>query len=209
MFKLLYATIVVMCVLFLSHFIHRKLEEKCSILESKLFQLESNRENKNDSVERLNTSDNATEGKSPTEQQPAKRKFGEHLSLPRKIAKLETTRNRSPSMCVKASSIAGLSPLLKRTKSAELHKLSPVNDEKSETYSILKKPRLIQLHTKKSELRPLRLNKNPTLSSVDEATASSNDHPSQPSKELPSSSLSSRFTNLNNRFRLGSLSKPN
>ncbi|XP_055322394.1 E3 ubiquitin-protein ligase TRAIP-like isoform X2 [Sitodiplosis mosellana] len=166
-----------------------KLEEKCSILESKLFQLESNRENKNDSSDRLNIIDNAIENKSPTEQQSAKRKFGEHLSLPRKVAKLETTRNVSPSMCVKASSIAGLSPLLKRTKSADLHKLSPVNDEKSETYSILKKPRLIQHHAKKSELRPLRLNKVPTLSSVDEASTSSSD-PSQASKELPPSSLS-------------------
>lgn len=187
-------------------------------MESKLFQLE----NKNDSSDRLSISDNATENKSPTEQQPTKRKFGEYLSLPAKVARLETTRNISPSMCVKASSIAGLSPLLKRTKSADLHKLSPANDDKSETFSILKKPRLIQHHTKKSELRPLNkmstlsLNKAPTLSrieslrasgTINEATALSSDQ-SQSSKELPSSSLSSKFTNLNNRYRLGSLSKP-
>lgn len=184
------------------------MEEKCSILESKLFQLESSRENKNDSVERLNISDNSTENKSPAEENPAKRKFGDHLSMPRKVARLETARNISPSMSIKASSIAGLSPLLKRTKSADLHKLSPLNDEKSDTYSILKKPRLIQHHGKKSELRPIRLNKIPSLSNVDEMTASSSDQ-SQSTKELPSSSLSSRFTNLNNRFRLGSLSKPN
>lgn len=180
-------------------------------MESKLFQLESNRENKNDSSDRLNITDNVTEKQSPVDQQSAaKRKFGEHLSLPRKVARLDITRNVSPSMCVKASSIAGLSPLLKRTKSAEMHKLSPVNDEKTETFSILKKPRLIQNQSKKSELRPLRLNKVPTLSSVNEATTSSSE-PIQPtqSKELPSNSLSGKFASLNNRFRLGSLSKPN
>lgn len=118
--------------------------------------MESNRENKNDSSVHSDITDNATDKQSPTDQQSAaKRKFGEHLSLPRKVARLDITRNVSPSMCIKASSIAGLSPLLKRTKSADFHKLSPVNDEKTETFSILKKPRLIQNQSKKSDLRPL------------------------------------------------------
>lgn len=176
-------------------------------MESKVFQLES----KNDSVDRLNSSDTATENQSPTEQQPAKRKFGEHLaSFPRKVVKLEaTTRNVSPSMCVKASSIAGLSPLLKRSKSADLHKLSPANEQKAETFSIMKKPRLIQNQTKKSELRPMvRPNKVPTLSNIDESTPIGNQSQSV-FKTIPSSSLSNKLSSLDNRFRLGSFSKPN
>lgn len=189
-------------------FYSRKLEEKCSVLESKVFQLESNsnNENKNDSFERLNNSENVVDNQSPTDQQPAKRKFGEHLNFHKKMIRLDAARNVSPSMCIKASSIAGLSPLLKRTKSAESYKLSPINDDKAETFSILKKPRLIQNQTKKSELRPLRLHKASTLSSVDDPTTSNDQTSSIP--ELPSSSLNNRFTNLNNRFRLGSLSKP-
>lgn len=191
-------------------FIHqfRKLEEKCSVLESRVFQLESNNENKNDSTDRLNNSENMSEKKSPVEQPSTKRTFGEHLTFHKRVVKLESGRNVSPSMCVKASSIAGLSPLMKRTKSAESYKLSPpVNNEKSDTYSILKKPRLIQHHTKKSELRPLRLNNAPTLSSVDKAAASS-DH-EHTTNHPYTSGLSSQMSSLNSRFRLGSLSKPN
>lgn len=183
----------------------RKLEEKCSILESKLFQVESNSGNQNNSAERLNSTDlTDTEKESLTEQQPAKRKFGEHLSLPRKVTKLETGRNVSPSMCIKASSIAGLSPLFKRTKSADLHKLSPLNNEKTETFSILKKPRLIQHPTR---LRSIKPNKLPALSSIDSAPFTLD--ASHPSRDVPSTSLGSRLMNLDNRFRLGSLSKPN
>ncbi|XP_031618478.1 E3 ubiquitin-protein ligase TRAIP-like [Contarinia nasturtii] len=181
-----------------------KLEEKCSILESKVFQLESNSENRNDTVDRLNGSELVNENQSPTEQQPAKRKFGEHLSsFPRKVVKLETSRTVSPSMCVKASSIAGLSPLLKRSKSADLHKLSPAADQKSETFSIMKKPRLIQNQSKKSELRPMRPNKVPTLSTITDNQSQSVFKPTS------SSSLSSKLSTLDNRFRLGSFSKQN
>lgn len=183
----------------------RKIEEKCSILESKLFQLESKNDSKNDSLERSNNMENLSDNQSPSEQHPAKRKFGEHLtSFPRKVIKLESARQISPAMNIKASSIAGLSPLLKRAKSSESYKLSPVNDDKPETFSILKKPRLIQNQTKKSDLRPVRLNNFPTPLTLSEPTLSN-----EPQKLPSSSSVSSRFTNLDNRFRFGSLSKPN
>lgn len=181
-------------------------------MESKLFQLESKNESRNDSLERSDNIENVTENQSPTEHQSAKRKFGEHLSLPRKIVKLESARQISPAMNIKASSIAGLSPLLKRTKS-ESYKLSPLSDEKADTFSILRKPRLIQHTTKKSDLRPMRLNSFHTLSTVAEPTTSDQQKPppqKQQQQQLPStSSLSSRRFNLDNRFRLGSLSKPN
>lgn len=183
----------------------RKIEEKCSILESKLFQLESKNDSKNDSLERSNNMENLYDNQSSSEQHPAKRKFGEHLTtFPRKVIKLESSRQISPAMNIKASSIAGLSPLLKRAKSSESYKLSPVNDDKPETFSILKKPRLIQNQTKKSDLRPVRLNNFPTPMTLSEPTLSN-----EPQKLPSSSSLSSRFTNLDNRFRFGSLSKPN
>lgn len=182
------------------------MEEKCSELESRVFQLESNNENKNVSSDSLNNSENMMEKKSPIEQMPIKRTFGEHLKFHKKSIKLESGRNVSPSLCVKASSIAGLSPLLKRTKSAELHKLSPpVNNDKSDTFSILKKPRLIQQNSKKSDLRPLRLNNAPTLSNIDKTP---NINPPTSNNGF-SNGLSSQISSLNNRFRLGSLSKPN
>lgn len=179
------------------------MEEKCSILESKLFQLENSSDNVNKSKD--DSIESGVENQSPTEHQPGKRKFGEHLSFPRKVITLESARHISPSLCVKSSSIAGLSPLLKRTKSADLHKLSPANDDKTETFSILRKPRLIHQQTKKSELRPSKLNKVPTYSN-NEGISATNDL-SMPSKIHPQSSLS-KMMNLDNRFRLGSLSKP-
>lgn len=196
----------------------RKLEEKCSVLESRVFQLENSNDNKNNSTDRLNSSsESMIENRLPTEQQaqspsssmPVKRTFGDHLTFHKKCVKMESAgRNLSPSMCVKASSIAGLSPLLKRTKSAESYKLSPIgNDEKPDTFSILRKPRLIQHHTKKSELRPIRLNKASTLSSVDEKLASNGD--AQSTNRNQYTSLNSQTSGFNGKFRLGGLSKPN
>lgn len=175
--------------------------------------MESNSDNldksKLDSVERLNISD-GIENKSPTEYplDIGKRKFGEHLTFPRKLIKIENGRNVSPSLSVKASSIAGLSPLLKRTKSADLHKLSPANNDKTETFSILKKPRLIQQNAKKIELRS---SKWVNVATFGEDKNIREDEKSneqtQNSKFLPQSSLS-RAMNLDNRYRFGSLSKP-
>lgn len=182
------------------------------MLESRVFQLENINDNKNNSTDRLNSSNESmTENRSPAEQQAQppssmssiKRTFGDHLTFHKKCA----GRNLSPSMCVKASSIAGLSPLLKRTKSAESYKLSPIaNDEKPDTFSFLKKPRLIHNHTKKSELRPIRLNKASTLSSVDENLAMNGD-----AKAINRNftSLNSQTSGFNSKFRLGGLSKPN
>lgn len=181
------------------------------MLESRVFQLENTNDNKNNSTDRLNSSsESMIENRSPTGQQaqlpqsemPVKRTFGDHLTFHKKAA----GRNLSPSMLVKASSIAGLSPLLKRTKSAELHKLSPINnDEKSDTFSILKKPRLIQQNSKKSELRPIRLNKGSALSTVDEKQASNGGDAQSTNRNFASIKTSS----FNNKFRLGGLSKPN
>lgn len=188
----------------------RKLEEKCSELESRVFQLESSSENKNDSTDRLNSSDNSAEKSSPIDHPPMKRTFGEHLVFHKKSSKLESVgRNVSPSLCVKASSIAGLSPLMKRTKSAESYKLSPpVNSEKSDTFSILRKPRLITQVSKKSELRPLRLNNAQTISNADKFTSLAQSDQVQNSKNAVANGLSGQISSLNNRFRLGSLSKP-
>lgn len=190
----------------------RKLEEKCSVLESRVFQLENTSDNKNNSTDRLNSSsESMIENKSPTGQQaqppqstmPVKRTFGDHLTFHKKSA----GRNLSPSMLVKASSIAGLSPLLKRTKSAESYKLSPINnDEKSETFSILKKPRLIQHHSKKSELRPIRLNKASALSTVDEKLASNGE---AQATNRNFATINGQTSSFNSKFRLGGLSKPN
>lgn len=186
----------------------RKIHEKCLILESKLFQLRSKSENKDDSLDVSNNIENVATNQSP-EEQPAKRKFGEHLTFTRKVVKLESSRQISPAMNIKASSIAGLSPLLKRAKASESYKLSPVNDEKSETYSILKKPRLIQNQVKKSDLRPSRLNHIPTLSTiVAEPTSSNQQQQTTSQQQLPPSS-SLKIAGLNNRFRFGSFAKPN
>lgn len=167
--------------------------------------MESKSENKNDSSDRLNNSDNTSEKGSPSDHPPMKRTFGEHLAFHKKSVKLESGRNVSPSLCVKASSIAGLSPLLKRTKSAESYKLSPpINGEKSDTFSILKKPRLIQQNSKKSELRPLRLNNAMTISNADKSSSLAQSD----QVKNTANGLSSQISSLNNRFRLGSLSKP-
>lgn len=102
-----------------------------------------------------------------------------------------------------------MSPLLKRTKSAESYKMSPLGNDQTEIYSIMKKPRLVQTHSKKSDLRPQRLQMPSSLSSTSISTslntdAQSTTDPSQPS----SSSLGSRLGGLNtNRFRLGPLTK--
>lgn len=181
------------------------------MLESRVFQLENTNDNKNNSTDRLNSSsESMIENKSPADQQlqpqplvPIKRTFGDHLTFHKKSA----GRNLSPSMLVKASSIAGLSPLLKRTKSAESYKLSPIaNDEKPDTFSILKKPRLIQHHSKKSELRPIRLNKASTLSSVDEKVVSNS---GEQSMNRNYASVNNQTSGFNSKFRLGGLSKPN
>lgn len=154
----------------------------------------------------MSGSESGNENQSPVDQ-AIKRKFGEHLSLPRKVIKLDGTRNVSPSMCIKSSSIAGLSPLLKRTKSSDLHKLSPANEDKTENFSILKKPRLIHHQTKKSELRPIRLITPSSLSHSNETVA--NGDRSQAATSLPSSSLGSNLNSkLDNRFGLRPLSKP-
>lgn len=195
----------------------RKLEEKCSVLESRVFQLENINDSKNNSTDRFNSSgDSMIENRSPTAQQaqqpqsstvPVKRTFGDHLTFHKKSVKLESSAGRhpSPSMLVKASSIAGLSPLLKRTKSAESHKLSPIgNADKSDTFSILRKPRLIQNQTKKSELRPIRLNKASTLSTVDEKSNTDTQ-----STNRNYASVNGQISSFNNKFRLGGLSKPN
>lgn len=192
------------------------MEEKCSVLESRVFQLENSGESKNNSIDRLNSSnDSMIENGPPTEQQPSslvspplaqiKRKFGDHLTFHKKCVKIESAgRNVSPSMCIKASSIAGLSPLLKRTKSAESYKLSPIaNDDKPETFSILKKPRLIQHHTKKSELRPIPSQKVLTLSS------SASNGEAQITINRNYTSMNSQTSGFNSKFRLGGLSKPN
>lgn len=181
------------------------------MLESRVFQLENINDSKYTSTDRLNSSsESMIENKSPTGQQaqlqpqamPIKRTFGDHLTFHKKSA----GRNLSPSMLVKASSIAGLSPLLKRTKAAESYKLSPItNDDKSDTFSILKKPRLIQNQTKKSELRPIRLNKATALSTVDDKQASASDAQSTNRNYV---SVNSQTSSLNGKFRLGGLSKP-
>lgn len=197
---------------FFFHFlsIFRKLEEKCSVLESRVFQLENSSDSKNDSADRMNSStESMIENRSPTEQQTtvqSKRTFGDHLTFHKKCVKLDSAagRNLSPSMCVKASSIAGLSPLLKRTKSAECYKLSPVgNDDKPDTFSILKKPRLIQHHTKKSELRPVRLNKASTQPNAAPANGDAQ------SANRNFTSMNTQTAGFNSKFRLGGLSKPN
>lgn len=187
------------------------MEEKCSILESRVFQLESNNVNKNDSTDdSLNNSENTNENKSPTDRLPNKRTFGEHSMFHRKVVALESYRKTSPSTSIKASSIGGLSPLLKRTKSAESYKLSPLSkDAKSETFSILQKPRLINHQTKKSVLRPSRLEKKSVMSTL----SSVNENPAADQAKSTNFTFSnmpnSQMTNLNNRFRMGALSKPN
>lgn len=193
------------------------------MLESRVFQLENSNDSKNNSTDRLNSSsESMIENQLPTEQQhhqqphtsslpmPIKRTFGDHLTFHKKSDKMELAagRNFSPSMCIKASSIAGLSPLLKRTKSAEAYKLSPnSNDDKSDTFSILKKPRLIQNHTKKSALRPIRLNKVPTLSSLDEKSTCDNSDGQSINRNY--TTVSGQTSGFNGKFRFGGISKPN
>lgn len=193
------------------------------MLESRVFQLENSNDSKNNSTDRLNSSnDSMIENKSPTAEQlhpssmTAKRKFGDHLTFHKKCVQIESAggRNISPSLSIKASSIAGLSPLLKRTKSAESYKLSPIGDSEkpTDTFSILKKPRLIQQHTKKSELRPMRLNKVPsTLSSVDEKMASNSGAGGSDAQSFNRNytTMLGQTSGFNNKFRLGGLSKPN
>lgn len=123
---------------------------------------------------------------------------------------------KSPSLSIKSSSIAGLSPLLKRTKSAESYKLSPLSNDKPETFSILKKPRLIQNQhqSKKSELRPQRLIAPNIPNSFNvNATATTGHIRNQQSQSIidpnTATGFSNKLSNLNNRFRSGTLSKFN
>lgn len=120
-------------------------------------------------------------------------------------------------MSIRSSSIAGLSPLLKRTKSAESYKLSPLSNDKPETFSILKKPRLIQNHhqSKKSELRPQRLisQNMPNSFNVNATTTSTSSRIDQSQSifdsNIAATGFSNKLSNLNSRFRSGTLSKFN
>lgn len=193
-------------------------------------------ENRNDS----DIENSMIEKNAKTAEKSAGLSFTEILSHPMKTIKLDLGKNvcfigklsfncyslkclfiivffifqlKSPSLSIKSSSIAGLSPLLKRTKSAESYKLSPLSNDKPETYSILKRPRLIQNHhqSKKSELRPQRLIA-PNSFNVN-ATATTSHIRNQQSQSIidpnTASGFSNKLSNLNNRFRSGTLSKFN
>lgn len=98
---------------------------------------------------------------------------------------------------------------MKRTKSADLYKLSPNTNEPSETLSIMKKPRLIQTHTKKSDLRPQRLQM-PSSKPIDFQPKIIESQPISSSTSTNTNSLTHKIGNIgsmNNRFRLGPLTK--
>lgn len=147
---------------------HRKLEEKCSLLESRIFQLE----NRNDSIDcdienmtynkpiavpdKSNAEDKNSKSSLP--KQSVRIDFEKTVSAFYKLSAIVyftkkilifIPQVKMPALNIRSSSIAGLSPLLKRAKTSDTYKLSPINNDKPETFSILKRPRLLQSHIRR------------------------------------------------------------